>query len=140
MKPALKGFTLLEMLISLVIVGILAGVAIPSYLSYTQKAYYAEVVRAAGPAKLAVAACYQSIGTLTGCSGGSNNIPNDIPSGSSAGAVDSITTLNGTITILPTNAHGIESTDSYILTPSLSADGFIIWTVSGGGVDKGYTR
>lgn len=140
MKQTLKGFTLLEMLISLVIVGILASVAIPSYLSYTQKAYYAEVVRAAGPAKLAVAACYQSIGTLTGCSGGSNNIPNDIPSGFGVGAVGSITTANGAITVLPISAHGIESTDSYILTPSLSADGFIIWAASGGGVDKGYSR
>lgn len=138
MKTKVQGFTLLELLITIVIVAILSAIAIPSYLSYTKKAYYSEIVRAASPAKVAVSACYQSLGTLTGCTGGSNGVPADIST--ATGGVDTLATVDGVITVTPVAQHGILATDTYILTPTVSADGIITWVASGGGVTNGYTQ
>ncbi len=131
-----SGFSLVELLISLGIVMILAAIAIPSYTSYTIKARYSEIVTAANPIKVSVEACYQIRNDLTDCDGGSYGIPAD--STSVAGAVDSISIVDGVITITPDAANGIVATDTYILTPTASSP--MNWTASGGGVDNGYAQ
>lgn len=132
-----KGFTLMELMITIVIVGILAAVAIPSYLNYTRKAYYSEVVRATAPYKVAVAECYHNLGTVTGCDGGTNGVPADIAA--AQGAVATLTTADGVITVTPVAQNGIEAADTYILTPTASGS-TLTWASSGGGVTAGYAK
>jgi len=54
-----KGFTLIELMIVIAIIGILAAVAVPQYSQYTKRAKYSEVKLAVSPIKSGVELCYQ---------------------------------------------------------------------------------
>ena len=82
MKRAMKGFTLIELMIVVAIIGILAAIAIPAYQDYTIRSKVTELINAAGVCKTSVAEYYQSLGafpssqTQAGCSnvGTSNSV------------------------------------------------------------------
>jgi len=64
MKRVQQGFTLIELMIVVAIIGILAAVALPAYQDYTTRAKVSEVIVMASPAKLAVAETASSLGDL----------------------------------------------------------------------------
>lgn len=136
MKKTQQGFTLIELMIVVAIIGILASIAIPSYQNYTRKARFTEVVMAATAPKSAVEVCAQTLGiaanaALTGCDAGSNGVPLNIAA--TEGAVASVTTLAGVVTIVPAAANGILASDTYKLTPTVAASGKITWANTGSG-------
>ncbi|MCF7965173.1 MAG: prepilin-type N-terminal cleavage/methylation domain-containing protein [Methylobacter tundripaludum] len=76
MKKAQQGFTLIELMIVVAIIGILAAVAIPAYQDYTIKAKIGNALTSVDALKTAVGVCAQEAGgILTNCSTGSNGVP-----------------------------------------------------------------
>jgi len=64
MKAVQKGFTLIELMIVVAIIGILAAVAIPAYQDYTIRSRVSEGLNVAGAAKIAVAETYAANGAF----------------------------------------------------------------------------
>src|SRR3972149_8337901 len=88
MKTVQKGFTLIELMIVVAIIGILAAIAVPAYQNYTIKARYTEVVLATSPHKIGVEECFQAGNALANCVSGALGVP--AASGAS-GQVTSVT-------------------------------------------------
>ena len=80
MNKIQKGFTLIELMIVVAIIGILAAIAIPSYQNYVKKAKFSEVISMTGGYKTAVELCYNETGVAVGasataCGASSNGVP-----------------------------------------------------------------
>ncbi len=123
-----KGFTLIELMIVVAIIGILAAIAIPQYSTYTKKAKFTEVVNAAQGFKSQVELCIQvenSGADAAGCSNGAKGIAAaNTGFGNVAGA-----TVTGAGVITGTGTATVDSL-TFILTPTVTAQG-ITWAKSG---------
>lgn len=125
MKNHNAGFTLIELMIVIAIVGVLAAIAMPSYQTYAEKSRFTEVVNATAPFKIAVETCFAGSGVLTDCDNANNGVP---AAPAAYGVVSSIATSDGVITATGTAAV---SSYTYILTPTAGAGSALTWAVTG---------
>jgi len=121
-----KGFTLIELMIVVAIVGILAAVAIPAYQDYTIRARVTEGLNLASSAKLAVSETAISNNALP-----ANQAATGYTSPAATANVTSIAIADntGVITITYTAAAG---GGTIVMTPTLTANGDVTWTCTGG--------
>jgi type IV pilus assembly protein PilA len=133
-----KGFTLIELMIVVAIIGILAAVALPAYQDYTRRADFSETVVGTGSLKTAIEVCSQTLGLANsgGCSAGNNGVPGNVAA--AADVVGLATTASGAaagagaagdqiviVATAPTNSPN--TLETFTLTGTLQAGARIVW-------------
>ncbi|HZF31624.1 MAG TPA: pilin [Gammaproteobacteria bacterium] len=137
MKKVQQGFTLIELMIVVAIIGILAAIAIPAYQDYTIRAKVSEPMTFLDAAKVSIAEYYQARGVMP-------------PDMSAAGIVDSssqyiasiaFTTGNPatiTVTTHANNLGGTANGKTLTLKGLGAANGTVSWDCKGGTLDAKY--
>ena len=129
-QRAQQGFTLIELMIVVAIIGILAAVAIPQYKNYTMKAKIGNALTSVDSVKTAIALCIQETGDKANCDAGANGVP-ATTSFTATREVSGITVTDGVIVATLQNiGNGIDG-QTITFTPNDAAGGTAVtWTNS----------
>lgn len=132
MKRVQQGFTLIELMIVVAIIGILAAIAIPAYQNYIIRSKVTELAVAADACKTSVSEYYQ---TMNGYP------PTLLVSGCTTVASKYIASLDvsaaGVITVVEANTGATPAGGTFVLTPAVAAaGGGLDWSCTASSIDK----
>jgi type IV pilus assembly protein PilA len=125
-----QGFTLIELMIVVAIIGILAAVALPAYQDYTTRAKVSELLVMASPAKLAVAETASSLGTLASVTAANSGYT--FPGATKHVSAIAITDATGVVTVTSAIPN---VTGTIVLTPQqIGTTGQLKWGCTASGI------
>ena len=136
MKRTQQGFTLIELMIVVAIIGILAAVALPAYQDYVARSQVTEAINLGGGLKIQVADIYNDTGAFTAATSGSQGLPaaNTVTGKYTTG----VAVAGGIITAsIGNDASAVLSGGTVVLSPFTTA-GALQWTCSSTTLDAKY--
>ena len=123
-----KGFTLVELMIVIVIMGVLVTVALPAYSNYVSRTRATAAMAELSALRTAVSICQAERGKLAGCDAGSNGVPNV----SLTKNLTAVTVVSGVITATTAATKADGTALGVILTPTYTAGtANLIWANTG---------
>ena len=131
-----KGFTLIELMIVVAIIGILAAVALPAYQDYTVRAKVSEVILAASSAKTSVAESAQINSTMP--TAASLVVDTQASKFVSSVVYSQTSSSVGVVTVTTTAADSKISGVTVFMTGTLAANGQVIWVCGPGSINAKY--
>jgi len=134
MKKQQSGFTLIELMIVVAIIGILAAIAIPQYSDYTQRTKMAGSIAGALAWKTAVGLCFAETADILVCDAGLNGVPAN-PAANAINYIAALTTVDGVISVTSEGLSAGAGTEMVIaMTPTaVVGAGAMAWTLAGTG-------
>jgi prepilin-type N-terminal cleavage/methylation domain-containing protein len=128
-----KGFTLIELMIVVAIIGILASIAIPQYSDHLSRTRAAAAAAEIDSLKVAITVCVADSGSFTGCDLGNGGVPASITTTKNIKALTSVVITASTAIITMVTGATTNAGDDmgYVLQGTMSNSSSMLWVASG---------